>query len=287
MRTNLTSNIVNMIGNYILIQGNLGAPALGIRGAAIATVLGTVVACIMSVFSIMNKEIFVSIPYIIRKKIRISLQPVKSMFRIGGSAFIEQLLLRVGFMIVAVLAANLGTEQFAAHQVGMNIMALSFSFGDGLQVAAVALIGQSLGQGKPNLAKKYGRICRYMGGGISIILSVFYLIFGKSYYQMFFAEEEIVSYGVQIMQLMVFIVLLQIGQVIYMGCLRGAGDVLFTTFASTLSVTIIRPLSSYLFCYVFGMGVIGIWVGVTCDQICRYILTFYRFRTGKWMRIKI
>ena len=74
---------------------------------------------------------------------------------------------------------------------------------------------------------------------------------------------------------------------IYMGCLRGAGDVLFTTFASTLSVTIIRPLSSYLFCYVFGMGVIGIWVGVTCDQICRYILTFYRFRTGKWMRIKI
>lgn len=54
--------------------------------------------------------------------------------------------MRIGFMATAVMTATLGTSAFAAHQVGMNILSLSFSFGDGMQAAAVALIGQSLGE---------------------------------------------------------------------------------------------------------------------------------------------
>uniref|UniRef100_UPI003FED8F9B MATE family efflux transporter n=1 Tax=Eisenbergiella tayi TaxID=1432052 RepID=UPI003FED8F9B len=65
----------------------------------------------------------------------------------------EQLLVRVGFLSVAVMAAKMGTAAFAAHQVGMNVMSLSFSFGDGMQVAAVALIGQSLGARNVDMAK--------------------------------------------------------------------------------------------------------------------------------------
>lgn len=71
MRTNITSNVVNMIGNYLLIEGHLGFPALGISGAAIATVFGTVVACVMSVASLLKKDTFVSIPYIMLSLIHI------------------------------------------------------------------------------------------------------------------------------------------------------------------------------------------------------------------------
>lgn len=73
MRTNVTSNTINIIMNYLLIEGHFGFPALGIRGAALATVLGTVVAAIMSVLSLMKPDGFVSIPYIIHQKIRASL----------------------------------------------------------------------------------------------------------------------------------------------------------------------------------------------------------------------
>ena len=70
MRTNITSNTINIIGNYLLIEGHFGFPALGIHGAAIATVFGTVVACVMSIISIMNPQGFISIPYIIKNRIR-------------------------------------------------------------------------------------------------------------------------------------------------------------------------------------------------------------------------
>ena len=79
----------------------------------------------------------------------------------------------------------------------------------------------------------------------------------------------------------------QICQVIYMGCLRGAGDTLYTAIASTISVTIIRTVVSYLFGYTLGFGIIGIWMGVLGDQISRFIFATVRFKQGKWVQIKI
>ncbi|MGN0431234.1 MAG: MATE family efflux transporter [Lachnospiraceae bacterium] len=287
LRTNLTSNIVNVCFNFLLIEGRLGFPALGIQGAAVATVVGTIVACAMSIISLFSKSSFVSVKFILQNRLRATREAFRQIFHLASSVFIEQILLRVGFMSVSVMAAKLGTRAFAAHQVGMNIMSLSFSFGDGMQVAAVTLIGQSLGQKNAGLAKKYGTICQRIGNLISVVLSALYLILGEWFYGMYFSETETIAIGVQIMRVMVLIVLMQVSQVIYMGCLRGAGDVKFTTVASTISVTFVRPIASFIFAYGLDFGVIGIWLGVVCDQICRLILTNWRFRSGKWTEIKI
>ncbi len=227
MRTNLVSNTVNIVFNYLLIQGNLGFPALGIRGAALATVLGTVVSSVMSVMSVWKSDTFISIPYILKEKIKPALEALKNIIKVGYSVFAEQLLMRVGFMMTAIMAADQGTSAMAAHQVGMNIMGLSFSFGDGLQATAVALIGYSLGAKQPQKARDYGRTCRMIGGLISIVLAFVYFFGAGLLMRMFFAEEEIVSIGVSIMHVIIFVVILQIAQVIYMGCLRGAGDTLY------------------------------------------------------------
>ena len=287
MRTNITSNAVNMLGNYLLIQGHFGFPAWGIHGAAIATVFGTVVACVMSIQSLFKKDNFVSIPYIIKEKIKPSIEPLISMVKLGFSVFIEQILMRVGFMSTAMMAAGMGTAAMAAHQVGMNIMGLTFSFGDGLQVAAVALIGRSLGEGSPDRAKEYGKVCRRIGLSISLVLAVLYFFGGEALYGLFFEEEEIIAYGVSIIRTIIFIVLFQISQVIYMGCLRGAGDTNYTAMASTISVTVIRTGASYLFGFVCNLGMVGIWMGILADQIARFLFASIRFKQGKWTKIRI
>lgn len=287
MRTNLVSNTVNIIFNYLLIQGHFGFPALGIRGAALATVLGTVVSSIMSIWSVWKKDNFISIPYILLNKIRPGWEAMKNIVKVGYSVFAEQVLMRIGFMLTAIMAADQGTSAMAAHQVGMNIMGLSFSFGDGLQATAVALIGYSLGAGKPEKAKAYGRTCRMIGGVISVILAVTYFFGANLLMEMFFEEKDIVAIGVSIMRVIIFVVILQIAQVIYMGCLRGAGDTLYTAVASTVSVTIMRTLGSYFFGYVLHMGITGIWLGVVADQLSRFVFASIRFRRGKWTEIKI
>ena len=131
MRTNVTSNTINILLNYLLINGRFGFPALGIRGAALATISGTVVACIMSVASIFKKESFLSIPYILEQHIRPTLSAFLNLIKVAYSVFFEQVLMRIGFMLTAIMAADQGTDAMAAHQVGMNIMALSFAAGTG------------------------------------------------------------------------------------------------------------------------------------------------------------
>lgn len=287
MRTNLVSNTVNIVFNYLLIGGNLGFPALGIKGAALATVLGTVVASIMSLLSVCRKDNFVSIPYILKNKIKPTFAAVGSIVKVGYSVFIEQMLVRIGFMSTAVMAADQGTAAMAAHQVGMNIMSLSFSFGDGLQATAVALIGYSLGARDPEKAKDYGRTCRMIGGTISVILAVIYFFGGRWLYTLFFAEEEIIAYGVDITRVIMIVVMMQISQVIYMGSLRAAGDTLFTAVVSAISVSFIRTVVCWFCAYVLNLGIIGVWMGIFADQFTRFVAGSIRFKQGKWTQIKI
>lgn len=287
MRTNVTSNTINIIGNYLLIEGHFGFPALGIRGAALATVFGTVVASVMSILSIAGKDTFISLPYILKNRIWPSLKVFGSLIRVGYSVFVEQLLMRIGFVLTAVMAAHQGTDAMAAHQVGMNILGLSFAFGDGLQSTAVALIGRSLGEKNEELAKEYGRTCKMIGTVICVILAVIYFAGAEALMKLFFDEAHIVQTGVSIMRVAVFVVIFQVQQVIYMGCLRGAGDTFYTAVSSTISVTLVRTLVSYVCGYVLGWGITGVWLGIVGDQVSRYFFAMVRFKAGNWTKIQI
>ena len=287
MRTNITSNTVNIIFNYLLIGGNFGFPALGIAGAALATVLGTVVSSVMSLVSLFRKDRFLNLPYCISEGVRPSLDAMRSIIRIGYGVFGEQLLLRIGFLATALMAADQGDAAMAAHQVTMNVMSLSFSCGDGLQQTAIALIGRSLGEKDPDLAKEYGTLCQRLGLAFSLTLAVLYFFGGHTIMAMFFREPEIVELGAGLLRIVILIVLFQIRQIVYMGSLRGAGDTLYTAVAGAVSVTVIRTAASYILCYPLGLGIHGIWFGILADQVSRFIFASLRFRSGKWTKIRI
>lgn len=285
MRTNLVSNGVNICFNYLLIGGRMGFPRLGVAGAAAATVLGTVAAMGMSLYSVSRPDGYLHLDP--RKLFRFRRDTLRSLWSVSSSTLVEQVFLRIGFLSFAMIVARLGTQAFAAHQAGMNILTISFSLGDGLSVAAVALVGQSLGQERPDLARIYGGACQRIGLLFSTLVCLIFSTQGRLIFSLFFDEEEVLAEGVMIMRLAAVVVFLQISQVVFSGCLRGAGDVRYMALVGLSSATIARPVLGWLFCYGFGLGLTGAWIGLTLDQALRFTLSAARFVSGKWTRIKI
>lgn len=285
--TNLVASIVNIIFNYLLIQGKLGFPALGTKGAAIATVLGTVVETIMCIYSLKKPNSYINFKQIKQVPIRISKTITREISKLATNIFIEIMSMRIGFFITALTAARLGTELFAIHNVGMNLLSLSFSLGDGMSVAVITLTGNSLGANKKDEAIKYGKACQQIGLLMSLIISVIFLTMGRRIFGLFFEDPATVEKSMIVIRYIWLIVFMQILQVINGGSLRAAGDVRFTLLVAIISVTIIRSAVTLLTVNILKLGLDGIWIGVLADQFSRFVGLRYRFKKGKWVDLKI
>jgi len=286
MRSNLVMSGVNVVLNFLLIEGRLGFPALGVQGAAIATLCAFAAGFVMSLRSVLKPTGYLYL-FFLGNSLRPRSDIYRRMYQVGSGSFVEQIFLRIGFLLYTLVVANLGTDAFAAHQIGMTIITISFAVGEGLSIAGIALVGQSLGKKRPDLAKIYGGFCQHFGMLCSITIALIYATLGKSIFNLFSFDPIILSYGDIIMKIIGAIVILQVSQVIFGGCLRGAGDTRYIAMISLISVTIIRPLSGWLLVYPLQFGLIGAWMSLLLDQSVRFLLTWRRFRSGKWQKIEL
>jgi len=293
MYVNIAANVVNVIFNFLLIGGHFGFPALGVRGAAIATVIGMCVGFVLSIVSVLQNKLgnaFLHLSF--RDSWKLDMPTVKAITKVGGNAMIEQIALRIGFFSYAKIVASLGTDAFAAHQVCMQFLNLSFTFGDGIGVAGTSLVGQMLGKKRPDLSKVYGKCSQRLAFTVAIILASCIVIFRHPLVSLFvdtsLAENAVVF---QTASTVMFAVALfqpfQTSSVVLSGCLRGAGDTKFVAIIMTICVTCIRPVLSLFAIHVLGFDLLGAWCASLIDMALRMILVYRRFESGKWKNIKV
>ncbi|MEG1631543.1 MAG: MATE family efflux transporter [Hydrogenoanaerobacterium sp.] len=285
MRTNVVANIFNIVFDYLLIGGHFGFPHWGVAGAAVATLLGNVAGFVLSVRSVLQHDCFLNLRQ--NNNWRFDKRTVSGIFKVGSSAMVEQVFMRIGFFSYAKIVAGLGTVAFAAHQICINILNLSFSFGDGFSVAASSLVGQSLGEKRPDKAIIYAKVGQRFAFTVSVLLSLTFLAGNTLLVQIFSNDPQIIAMSRPLMVIIAITTLGQISTVVLSGCLRGAGDVLYTAWVSLLSIGIIRPLASWVLCYPMGLGLTGAWIGLLLDQMLRLFMVFLRFRGDKWTRVKL
>ena len=196
--------------------------------------------------------------------------------------------MRIGFLLFSMTVARLGTAELAAHQIGGNMMSMSFSFGDGLSVAAITLALAKAWAASARIWRRiYGSVCQRLGLVCACVMGFIYFFFGKEIFLPHPNDPVILDYGAMIMRILSVVLFMQIEQVVQFGCLRGAGDTKFTALVSFISVTFIRPGASWLLCYPVGLGLMGAWLGTALDQLVRFLLTFVRFRKGNWTKLKL
>lgn len=282
MITNIAANLVNLVFNALLINGLFFFPKLGVVGAAIATAMGNFVAFAMATYSVSHKGEFLHL------KLRgFDSVAIKDLAKISGSAFVEQVFLRFGFLMYSKAVAGLGTIAFAAHQVCMQLMNISFAFGDGLSIANTSLVGQSLGRKRPDMAMIHGKVSQRLGITMAVFVSLMITLFRSQLMGLFTSDAAVIAAGSIPMMILSVTVLFQIPQVIVVGSLRGAGDVKFVAMLMLISVSIVRPGLAWLLCHPMGFGLVGAWVALLMDQLTRNLISSWRFKQAKWTKIQV
>jgi len=152
MRYNLLSNLLNVFGNYVLIFGKFGFPAMGVAGAALSTTLCRGVAAFLALRAIFNKNKIIGVS--LKDDYRIDKNLLERLISIGLPSAMEQFLLRLGQVFFSRAVAGLGTAVYAAHQTAVNISSLTFTPGQAFGMAATTMVGQSLGAKHPDVAEK-------------------------------------------------------------------------------------------------------------------------------------
>lgn len=295
MTTNVVANVTNICFNYILINGVIIngfelIPHLGVKGAAIATLIGNIASFCMSMSSILRKNRYLRFSFKGMIKWKASL--LKTLAKVATGAGTEQLFMRFGFFIYAKLVADLGTAEYGTHIIAMNILTVSFACGDGLSVATSALIGQNLGKKRPDLSTLYAKVGQRIGVIISVLLMILLLFAGNWMVELFAdPKDEHYRYVIENGSILIYFIIVcapgQISQVIYNGALRGAGDTRYVALTSAISIGLFRPLTAYVFCYPLGFGLFGAWVSLIIDQYMRLGFSMYRFLSAKWQKIVV
>lgn len=283
--TNVTANIVNLTFNILLIHGIGIFPKLGVTGAAIATVIGSFVSCVLSIYSVFFKSDFLSLQGDTSWKF--DKKTMAGIYKISGNAAIEQVFIRIGFLIYAKMVANLGTIEFSTHQICLTILSTSFTLAEGFSIAASSLIGQSLGRKRIDEGYIYNNAGQRVCFALSTVLFVIFIMGRTSLVGLYNDDPQVLAIGANIMIIIAFTTHLQTAQVMVTACLRGAGDTKHVAKVSLISVTFIRPFLTYVLCYPAGLSIYGAWIALFLDQVVRLSLNYKRFGTGEWSKVEL
>lgn len=280
MRTNLTANIVNIFFDYLLIGGHFGFPRMGVAGAALATVLGNLVACVMSVWSVTKKDTFLTVKG--WRGWSFDRKTVKSVMNISSGAHGRAGVHACWFFCICSNCGAAGnhcvfhtSNLYEHHQFVVQFWRRAW-------YCAASLVGQSLGARRSDMAIIYGKTAQRVAFAASTLL-FFLFIFGRRFLMMLFTNEAaIIAQGAVILVIIAFTTHAQTSQVVMTGSLRGAGDTKFVALTAFLSIAIIRPTLTWLLCIVGSVGLSGAWIALLIDQYMRMSFNLARFSHGKW-----
>ena len=256
-----------------MISGRFGFPALGINGAAISTIIGTVAATIFSFVYLYRAKAFISFKYCIEKSIVPSKEALHEFFLMWKHVLGENLLTRIGFLITSTITARAGSFAMAVYAVGMHLMDVNYAIASGFQASAVALIGRSNGEGKKDKINKYADIILRLGLIFAIALSAVIVVFAKPYYALFNKEAEFIQMGIYVCYIIAIISPIQIVKTIHTGFLQGLGQMKKTKEAAMIAVTIVQPICCFIFIYLLSLGIWGIWISTFVSQATWLILS--------------
>ncbi len=276
----IMANIVNTFFGYTLIFGKFGFPALGVEGAAIATTISYYFSFFLYFLKINNKN---SKVYFIKS---FDWTEVKKILKVGIPAGFERVLTYTSFLLFVKIIANFGLYTLAGYQIGLRIEGLAFMPGFGFTIAAMTLVGQSLGAKKTDEAEKNTIETIKVASTFMGILGIFMVLF-PDYIAMIFTNDK-----KTIEEASIYLKIVGLTQVplaisfVLSGALRGAGATKLTLFVNTLSLWIFRIIPAYILSKIFG-NIIFVYFAMFFETYIKAFILWIIFKKGSWKNINL
>ncbi len=270
-------NLLNILGNWVLIYGKLGFPEMGLTGAGISTLVSRFLILIVFIVFIFKSKSMKEYALSIKEAV-VSRDEMRGVVKMGYPVGIQTALETSTFTFAAVMAGWLGVLQLAAHQVVITISQLFFLMMQGLSFAVSILVSNSFGRKDIGAVREYARKGYLMTLAISATLSVLLYSFRYQAAGVFSDSPEVTEMAVSLFFLLFAY---QFGdglQICFANVLRGIQDVKPIMYAAFVSYYLIAIPCAYLLGFKAGFGIQGIWMGFPIGLTLAGIFFYARYR---------
>ena len=256
MVTLVTANVVNAVANWALVFGNLGAPALGVEGAAWATCISrSYMVVVLAIVAVRQGGLG-------RPLAGVRLAGFRRLLALGWPAATQTTLEYGAFAAITILAARLDPTTLAAHQIVVNVSGLTFMVPLGISAAGAVRVGHAVGRRDAPGASAAGWSTIVLGAGVMTAAAVIFLTVPQLILGIFTPDTQVVGIGLTLIFVAALFQIFDGLQVSATGALRGLGDTRTPMRMNLAGHWMCGLPIGYTLCFVIGWGVIGLWIGV-------------------------
>lgn len=277
MWISIVANSLNIILNYILIFGKLGFEPMGLVGAGWATLISRVVMAMMMAGYVLRAKRFEVFHHFLRLR-HLSFLHIYRILRLGLPISVQMICEMGAFSFSAVMIGWLGAKELAAHQIAINVAAVTYMMASGIGAAATIRVGNQKGLGNFRAMRMAGISNLVMGALFMIGSGLLMVLANRIIPVLYIDDPEVIRIA---SSLLVIAALFQISdgvQVVGLGALRGLEDVKVPGLISLLAYWGIGLPVGYFLCFKAGFGVDGIWTGLLVGLTAAALLLTLRFR---------
>jgi multidrug resistance protein, MATE family len=262
----ITANIINAIGNWALIYGHWGAPALGAVGSGWSTAIARAyMAAVLVIYLLWYDHRHRT--ELLKTPIEIDLPRIRRLITLGYPAALQFTLESGVFGLVTALIARLGPVPLASHQIALNTVALTYMVPLGISSAAAVRVGQAIGRKDPAAAGDAGNTAIFLGATFMTCAGIAFLIFPRAIARMYTPAEDVIRATTFLLAAGAAFQLFDGIQTVATGALRGAGDTRTPMLCHLIAYWVIGLPLGYWLCFHQGWGAFGLWAGLSLALI--------------------